>query len=179
MLSSVNSLLFYQVKGVNLFDMAYAFAYPEAADLLMSFAASFDETVGKRIYRYTNPNLILEILESICDDDPLKKNAVMIFLPCFSEIVDFYEMLSTLPLSAKLELHVFHRNTLAVDHKKMLLPAANGKTKVILTTSIAETSIHFDDLHFVIDCGRVRDRENEVVVANNRTTSWITKVSFH
>lgn len=168
---------FHQVKGVAIYDMANEFAYPEAADLLMSFAESFDETVGKRIYQYANPDLIIEILNSICADDPLKKKTVLIFLSCFSEIVDLNDMLLTLPLHEKLELHMLHRNTLAADHKKMLLPTPNGKTKVILTTSIAETSIHFNDIDFVIDCGRIRDKENEVVVTNNRTTNWITKVS--
>jgi len=167
------SFYFHQVKGVTLSDMANEFLYPKAADLLMSFATSFDELVGSRMYQYSNPDLIVEILKSICDEDSCR-NTVLIFLSCFSEIVDLYDMLLALPLH--IDLHMLHKNTLMVDHKKMLLPTANGKKKVILATSIAESSIYFNDIHFVIDCGRVRDKENEVIVANNRTTRWITKV---
>ena len=121
---------------------------------------------------------------SICDKNPAQmkdskdaSGTILVFLSCFSEILDLYDLLSISALQGKLEVHMLHRNTLVADHKKMLLPPVDGRRKVILTTSIGETSIPFGDIVYVIDCGRLRDSEDEVVVSNNRTTSWITKVS--
>ena len=62
------------------------------------------------------------------------------------------------------------------DYKKMFSVAAVGKRKVILATGLAESSVSFDDVICVIDCGLVRPTENDIVITPNRETRWISKV---
>lgn len=65
------------------------------------------------------------------------------------------------------------------DYEKMFTVAAVGKRKVILATGLAESSVSFDDVICVIDCGLVRHPENDVTVIPNRKTRWISKVNHN
>lgn len=191
-----------QVKGMTPYDLANEFARPEVADLLLSYSQVFTNEVGNNINMqepsslnqnspddvlksfyakysqdHANLDLIVEVLNFVLGYS--QPGAVLVLLPAYSEVVELRDMIiaSTSSLKNKLEVHTLHGHLPPTDFKKIFLPAAADKRKVILATNIAETSISFDDVICVIDSGLFRDRENDVVFTNPKKTQWISKVA--
>lgn len=196
--------LLQKVRGMTAYDLANEFARPEVADLLATYGEVFNKELGqlincaelsvsggmnqnspddmlKSFYSkyskdHANLDLIIEVLSFV--QGYSQAGAILVFLPAYSEVVELRDMIatSTSALREKLEVHTLHGHLRIVDFKKLFLPAAAGKRKVILTTNIAETSMYFEDVACVIDSGLVRDRETDVVYTNPGKTRWITKV---
>lgn len=191
-----------QVKGMTPYDLANEFARPEVADLLLTYSQVFSNEVGSNInimapspvnhnspddvlksfyakysQEHVNLDLIVEVLTFVQGYSP---GAVLVLLPAYSEVVELRDMIiaSNSSLKHKLEVHTLHGHLLLNDFKKVFAPASTDKRKVILATSIAETSISFEDVVCVIDSGLLRDRENDVVYTSPQKTQWISKVNW-
>jgi HrpA-like RNA helicase len=140
------------------------------------------EDLIKRFYSKYSPDhanleLIVEVLG--CSESYSQSGTVLVYLPAYSDVIELRDMIaaSSSQLKKKLEVHVLHGHLPLKEFNNLYLPVADGRRKVILTTSIAETGINFEDVTCVIDYGLVRDRENDAVMISPRRTQWICKAA--
>lgn len=82
------------------------------------------------------------------------EGSLLAFLPGVAEIERTAEALGQLP--ANVELHKLHGGIESRMQRKALAAPAPGKRKLVLATSIAETSVTLEDVRIVIDSGLAR-----------------------
>lgn len=88
--------------------------------------------------------------------------SILVFLPGIYEINKTFSELSGLsPDAAQSDVQIerLHSSVSFEEQKKILSPAAPGTTRVILSSSIAETSLTIPDVVCVIDCGLSRQSQ--------------------
>ena len=81
---------------------------------------------------------------------------VLVFLPGQREIRRVETLLSDAPLPEDVIVHTLYGEAGAGQQEKALAPAPKGRRKVILSTSIAETSLTIDGVRVVVDSGLAR-----------------------
>jgi ATP-dependent helicase HrpB len=82
------------------------------------------------------------------------EGSLLAFLPGVAEIERTAEALGN--LAADVELHKLHGGIEPAAQRKALAPPAPGKRKLVLATSIAETSVTLEDVRIVVDSGLAR-----------------------
>ena len=119
--------------------------------------------------------------EEMSSSSSLRNTGVLVFLSGWDEIKAVMEELQKDPvLQGPLRVHCdVDSSSIGASNKVLLLPlhsalpAANhravfarpppGLTKVVLSTNIAETSITIDDIGFVVDTGRAKEKTYDPV----------------
>ena len=84
-----------------------------------------------------------------------EQGSILAFLPGVAEIERTAERLEG-RLPADTDLFRLHGAREVADQRAAIAPAAAGRRKVVLATSIAETSITIDGVRVVVDCGLSR-----------------------
>ena len=79
---------------------------------------------------------------------------VLAFLPGVAEIERTAERLDRLP--AEVVLHRLHGSVDPAEQRAAIRPEADGRRKLVLATSIAETSLTLDGIRVVVDSGLAR-----------------------
>ena len=119
--------------------------------------------------------LVQHICRSSADD-----GAVLIFLPGWGNIDDTLKALSKLPEAAGLLLLPLHGSLPTHQQRAVFARAPEGKRKVVASTNIAESSITIDDVVYVIDCGRAKEKTYD---AESNTacllSAFVSKASAH
>ncbi|MEO5774665.1 MAG: ATP-dependent helicase HrpB [Sphingomicrobium sp.] len=82
------------------------------------------------------------------------EGSLLAFLPGVAEIERTAEALG--PLPAGCELHILHGGIDPAGQRAALAAPPAGKRKVVLATSIAETSVTLEDVRIVVDSGLAR-----------------------
>ena len=83
-----------------------------------------------------------------------EQGSMLVFLPGQGEIRRVANMLANLP--DNVSLHPLYGDLSAAEQDAAIAPAAPGKRKVVLATSIAETSLTIEGVRVVVDCGLSR-----------------------
>ncbi|XP_053341689.1 3'-5' RNA helicase YTHDC2 isoform X1 [Clarias gariepinus] len=143
-------------------------------ELLKAYHHSFDD-------EKVDLDLIIHLLFSICQSSD--EGAVLIFLPGYDEIVGLrdrilYDDKRFAENQHRYQVFMLHSNMQTSDQRKVLRPSPSGVRKIILSTNIAETSITVNDVVFVIDSGKVKEKAFDSL--NNVTMLkmvWISKAS--
>ncbi|KAM4614595.1 3'-5' RNA helicase YTHDC2 isoform 2-T2 [Polymixia lowei] len=143
-------------------------------ELLQSYHHSFDD---ERV----DLDLIMHLLHNICStsDD----GAVLIFLPGYDEIVALrdrllYDEKRFTDSPQRYRVFTLHSNMQTLDQKKVMKNTPPGVRKIILSTNIAETSITIDDVVFVIDSGKVKEKSFDALNhVSMLKMVWISKAS--
>ncbi|KAI9178233.1 hypothetical protein LWI28_024187 [Acer negundo] len=123
--------------------------------------------------------LIEQLLRRICIDS--EDGAILVFLPGWEDINRMRERLHANPFlkdASKFLIISLHSMVPAVEQKKVFKRAPPGCRKIILSTNIAETAITIDDVVYVIDSGRMKEKSYDPY--NNVSTlqsSWVSKAS--
>jgi len=78
---------------------------------------------------------------------------LLVFLPGEGEIRKVQSILSGKTAKESVEIHTLYARLDAGSRKKALLPSAEGRKKIILSTNIAETSLTIEGVTAVIDSG--------------------------
>ena len=81
---------------------------------------------------------------------------VLVFLPGAPEIQRLRSILTSAPMAPTIDVMPLHGSLQPRDQDRAIAPAVPGRRKVILATSIAETSLTIDGVRVVIDCGLAR-----------------------
>nr|XP_014346728.1 PREDICTED: probable ATP-dependent RNA helicase YTHDC2 isoform X2 [Latimeria chalumnae] len=146
----------------------------EDRELLKIYHHSFDD-------EKVDLDLIMHLLYSICQSSD--DGAILIFLPGYDEIVGLrdrilYDDRRFADSSHRYQVFMLHSNMQTTDQKKVLKPPPLGVRKIILSTNIAETSITVNDVVFVIDSGKVKEKSFDAL---NHVTMlkmvWVSKAS--
>uniref|UniRef100_A0A096M857 RNA helicase n=1 Tax=Poecilia formosa TaxID=48698 RepID=A0A096M857_POEFO len=146
----------------------------EEQELLKQYHHSFDD-------QRVDLDLIMTLLHNICTTT--NEGAVLIFLPGYDEIVSLRDRIlfddkrfST--HSESYQVFTLHSDMQTLDQKRAMKPAPSGVRKIILSTNIAETSITIDDVVFVIDSGKIKEKSFDTLSrVSMLKTVWISKAS--
>ncbi|XP_026676469.1 3'-5' RNA helicase YTHDC2-like [Diaphorina citri] len=122
--------------------------------------------------------LILSLVRHICGharQDP--KAAILIFLPGYEDIVTLQEMLFSDPTCySQLYVLTLHSQMQTSKQKLVFNAPPEGLRKIILSTNIAETSITINDVVYVIDCGKHKEKTyNSLSGVTSLQSVWVSK----
>ncbi|XP_025411649.1 3'-5' RNA helicase YTHDC2-like isoform X3 [Sipha flava] len=111
------------------------------------------------------PNIIIDayLITYLIKHILLKKKSgsILVFLPGFEDMsmvnkVIVEELISKDNL--KITIYMLHSMMQTSDQRRVFQPAPKGHQKVILATNIVETSVTINDVVYVIDSGRVKQK---------------------
>ena len=138
-----------------------------------------DKYLEKANPELIDTHLILSLLRKICIDSA--EGAILVFLPGWDDINQTRERLLACPNfkdPKKFLILSLHSMIPSSEQKKVFKRASPGARKIVLSTNIAETAITIDDVVFVIDSGRMKEKSYDPY--NNVSTlysSWVSKAS--
>ncbi|XP_040013730.1 3'-5' RNA helicase YTHDC2 isoform X2 [Xiphias gladius] len=146
----------------------------EEQELLKLYHHSFDD-------EWVDLDLIMDLLHNICSTTC--DGAVLIFLPGYDEIVALrdrilYDDKRFYTHSERFQVFTLHSDMQTLDQKKAMKTSPPDVRKIILSTNIAETSITINDVVFVIDSGKVKEKSFDTLShVSMLKTVWISKAS--
>ncbi|KAF5744051.1 ATP-dependent RNA helicase DHX36-like isoform X1 [Tripterygium wilfordii] len=123
--------------------------------------------------------LIEQLLRKVCTDS--KDGAILVFLPGWDDIKRTRERLIANPFfnnTSRFLIISLHSMVPSMEQRKVFNRPPVGCRKIILSTNIAETAITIDDVVYVIDSGRMKEKSYDPY--NNVSTlqsSWVSKAS--
>ncbi|KAF2986805.1 hypothetical protein EK904_004766 [Melospiza melodia maxima] len=126
-------------------------------------------------------DLIMHLLYNICHSS--ETGAILIFLPGYDEIVSLRDRILCddrrfADNAHRYQVFMLHSNMQTLDQKKVLKSPPPGVRKIILSTNIAETSITVNDVVFVIDSGKVKEKSFDALSCVTMLKMvWISKAS--
>ncbi|XP_008806703.2 DExH-box ATP-dependent RNA helicase DExH6-like isoform X2 [Phoenix dactylifera] len=144
----------------------------EEEELLGTYLASINP-------EHVDTVLIERLLRKICTDS--KEGAILVFLPGWDDINQIRERLLASPFfrdPLKFVILSLHSMIPSAEQKKVFKCPPVGARKIILSTNIAETAVTIDDVVYVINSGRMKEKSYDPY--NNVSTlqsSWVSKAS--
>ncbi|KAL9132547.1 MAG: hypothetical protein Q9175_006283, partial [Cornicularia normoerica] len=109
------------------------------------------------------------------------EGAILVFLPGLAEIVKVEEILKSQPLGvnlndkSKFKLCLLH-SSLPDGQNTVFDPVPEGCRKIILGTNIAETSITIPDVQYVVDTGKLREKQyDQTRRISQLLCTWVSK----
>ncbi|KAI4308138.1 hypothetical protein L6164_031242 [Bauhinia variegata] len=162
----------------------------EAAEILkkhMDNAFSNSLEAQKLLDKYlttVNPELvdvvlIEQLIRKISTDS--KDGGILVFLPGWDDINKTREKLLASPFfhnASNFTIISLHSMVPSMEQKKVFRRPPPGCRKIVLSTNIAETAVTIDDIVYVIDTGRMKEKSYDPY--NNVSTlqsSWVSKAS--
>jgi len=101
--------------------------------------------------------------------------AVLVFLPGWDEILRLRESLGAI---RGIDVLCLHSMISAQEQRRVFQPPRHNMRKVVLATNIAETSITIDDIVYVLNSGRHKEKSFDAHSAmSTLQTEWISKNS--
>ncbi|XP_049594394.1 3'-5' RNA helicase YTHDC2 isoform X1 [Syngnathus scovelli] len=146
----------------------------EDQDLLKLYHHIFDD-------EFVDLDLIMDLLHMICSTTC--DGAVLIFLPGYDDIVSLrdrilYDDTRFSTVSKRYQVFTLHSDMPSIEQKKAMKKSPPSVRKIILSTNIAETSITINDVVFVIDSGKVKEKSFDTISRISMLkTVWISKAS--
>lgn len=103
-------------------------------------------------------DMVAHLITYLVEREKTDGGAILVFLPGTAEIKRLMEMLMhTSQIVSKILVLPLHGSLSGADQALVFRPAPKGKTKIIVSTNIAETSITINDITVVVDCGKVKE----------------------
>lgn len=103
--------------------------------------------------------------------------SILVFLPGYDDISICKERIQyDKKFSMKAhKIFVLHGNMQMTDQSKVFLPLKNSR-KIILSTNIAETSVTIDDVIYVVDCGKIKEKSYDAIVGVcTLQSNWVSQ----
>ncbi|XP_077479047.1 3'-5' RNA helicase YTHDC2 [Stigmatopora argus] len=144
------------------------------ANLLKLYHHNFDDD-------FVDLDLIVDLLHKICSTTT--HGAVLIFLPGYDDIMSLkdrilYDDKRFTAFSGRYQVFTLHSDMPSSEQKKAMTASPPHIRKIILSTNIAETSITINDVVFVIDSGKVKEKSFDTISRISMLkTVWISKAS--
>lgn len=93
-------------------------------------------------------------------DESFEEGAVLVFLPGMGEISRLFDRLSCSrqARSGRQLIIPLHSTVSPADQRRAFFKPARGVRKVVLATNIAETSLTIEDVVYVVDAGKHKER---------------------
>jgi len=125
--------------------------------------------------------LLLQALKYI-NEASYGDGAILVFLPGWQEISELSMLLQETPPfydSSKFLILTLHSGIPSRDQRKVFHRPPNGVRKIILATNIAETSVTIDDVAFVVDSGRAKEKNYDPhLKASTLQPVWVSQASI-
>lgn len=131
-----------------------------------------------------NMDLVESLLEWIVDgkhDYP--PGAVLVFLPGLAEIKMLYEQLKSNRMfnnrgANRCEVYPLHSTLSNEEQQAVFSRPPEGVTKIIISTNIAETSVTIDDVVYVIDSGKMKEKRYDASKSmESLEDSWVSRAN--
>jgi HrpA-like RNA helicase len=105
--------------------------------------------------------------------------AILVFLPGWDEIAKLRDMLREhRTLGRKGEAHIYplHSMVAPSEQRRVFSRPPQGVRKVVLATNIAETAVTIDDVVYVVDSGRLKEKSFDPYTGvSTLQTTWVSK----
>lgn len=119
--------------------------------------------------------LITSLVEKIHNETPID-GAILVFLPGYDDIIQVSNMIGD-RLPHNYTLFLLH-SSMKTEDQKNVFKTVYDRRKIILSTNIAESSITIDDVVYVIDSGREKQKSYDAISHSSAlTVQWISKAS--
>ncbi|MEE6474954.1 hypothetical protein FKM82_010549 [Ascaphus truei] len=128
----------------------------------------FNKAALKAISAMDLDKINLELIEALLEwivsgDHSYPPGAVLVFLPGLAEIKTLYEQLQSNSFfsnrrNKRCVIYPLHSSLSSEEQQAVFIKPPQGITKIIISTNIAETSITIDDVVYVIDSGKMREK---------------------
>lgn len=131
-----------------------------------------------------NMDLVESLLEWIIDgkhDYP--PGAVLVFMPGFAEIKMLYEQLQSNRMfnnrgAKRCVVYPLHSTLSNEEQQAVFSRPPDGVTKIIISTNIAETSVTIDDVVYVIDSGKMKEKRYDATKSmESLEDSWVSRAN--
>jgi ATP-dependent RNA helicase DHX36 len=159
--------------GLSDFDLSRPSEEPvgRAEELLKQYQGMHDDETVDNF-------LVLELMRHIIQRGD---GGILVFLPGWQEISELSSILeSTMPFSNRSQFCILslHSGIHSSEQRRVLQRPPHGVRKVVLATNIAETSLTIDDIVFVIDSGRAKEKNYDPhLKTSTLQTTWISQAS--
>ncbi|PAV87698.1 hypothetical protein WR25_03737 [Diploscapter pachys] len=149
----------------------------------MNLLANGDATLKQAMSRVSEREIPHDVIEAILKDIALRgeQGAVLIFLPGWNEIMALHNLLTNHQEFSQQDKYVvlpLHSQLTSSEQRKVF-NHYDGRRKIILSTNIAESSVTIDDVVFVIDSCKAKER---LYTSNNNmvhfATVWASKTNL-
>ncbi|GMI67727.1 helicase in vascular tissue and tapetum [Hibiscus trionum] len=170
--------------GKSALDWAALEDQQEAADIIKELIESGGQQLLDKYIASSNPDiidkaLIEQLLIKICIDS--NEGAILVFLPGWEDINRVRDKLLANPFfkdSSRFIIMPLHSMVPYADQKMVFNRPPLGCRKIVLSTNVAESSVTIDDVVYVIDSGRMKEK-NYDPCSNVSTlqSSWVSKAS--
>lgn len=107
----------------------------------------------------------------------LSKGGILVFLTGYDDIICLRDLIQACNEMRQVnyQLYILHSNMQTADQKKVFVKSPNVR-KIIISTNIAETSITIDDVVYVVDSGKVKEKFFESITGVcSLQRCWISK----
>jgi HrpA-like RNA helicase len=120
--------------------------------------------------------LIVQLVQKLHNETD-RKSAILIFLPGFDDIIQLSKLIDD-TIKYDYSMFLLHSSMRTDDQKNVFRASPQGKRKIILSTNIAESSITIDDVVYVIDSGREKQKSYDAIShSSSLRVQWISKAS--
>uniref|UniRef100_A0A4W6FQT7 Putative ATP-dependent RNA helicase DHX57 n=1 Tax=Lates calcarifer TaxID=8187 RepID=A0A4W6FQT7_LATCA len=131
-----------------------------------------------------NMDLVESLLEWIVDGKHnYPPGAVLVFLPGLAEIKMLYEQLQSNRMfnnrgSTRCVVYPLHSTLSNEEQQAVFSRPPEGVTKIIISTNIAETSVTIDDVVYVIDSGKMKEKRYDASKSmESLEDSWVSRAN--
>ncbi|XP_070784836.1 putative ATP-dependent RNA helicase DHX57 isoform X3 [Enoplosus armatus] len=131
-----------------------------------------------------NMDLVESLLEWIVDGKHnYPPGAVLVFLPGLAEIKVLYEQLKSNRMfnnrgASRCEVYPLHSTLSNEEQQAVFSRPPEGVTKIIISTNIAETSVTIDDVVYVIDSGKMKEKRYDASKSmESLEDSWVSRAN--
>lgn len=131
-----------------------------------------------------NMDLVECLLEWIVDGKHgYPPGAVLVFLPGLAEIKMLYEQLMSNRLfnnrgKSRCVVYPLHSTLTNEEQQAVFCRPPEGVTKIIISTNIAETSVTIDDVVYVIDSGKMKEKRYDASKSmESLEDSWVSRAN--
>lgn len=123
-----------------------------------SLLSDYDKTISDELIDF---DLIIHVIKYIHGTN--KPGSILVFLPGYDDIMLCQEHLLASGLrNSEIAIFLLH-GSMQIGAQHDVFNTIPGKRKIILSTNVAETSITIDDVVFVIDSGRAKEKTYDAV----------------
>ncbi|KAM7367031.1 hypothetical protein PAMP_014956 [Pampus punctatissimus] len=131
-----------------------------------------------------NMDLVESLLEWIVDGKhSYPSGAVLVFLPGLAEIKMLYEQLQSNRMfnnrgATRCVVYPLHSTLSNEEQQAVFSRPPEGVTKIIISTNIAETSVTIDDVVYVIDSGKMKEKRYDASKSmESLEDSWVSRAN--
>ncbi|XP_040000994.1 putative ATP-dependent RNA helicase DHX57 [Xiphias gladius] len=142
------------------------------------------KTIAAMDLEKINMDLVENLLEWIVEGKHnYPPGAVLVFLPGLAEIKMLYEQLQSNRMfnnrgTTRCVVYPLHSTLSNEEQQAVFSQPPEGVTKIIISTNIAETSVTIDDVVYVIDSGKMKEKRYDASKSmESLEDSWVSRAN--